>query len=168
MDTNAAIRMGQTIILGSVVPALLVVGLLLTPVSCTCGAGVPHGHFLFQLAHHHHGDEDGDHHAHESDVAEHDSGFAHQPHPKMIEEPECTEGPGELGFTAHFALSNAMEQDSAVLQTTSASAFGQPSPMAQPSLIETPTVEQCDSIYLPATRMLEGVAISPETPPPKT
>ena len=168
MDTNAAIRTGLKLSLGGVVPALLVFGLLLTPVTCTCGSSIPHGHFLFQLQHHVH-DQDG----HESDEAdataeasEHDSGFSHKPHPMMID--ECDDGPGETGFTAHFALSNAMEQqDSAVVNSPPASSIAQPSAITQPSMIETPNVQQCDSIYLPSTRTLEGVATSPETPPPK-
>ncbi len=167
MDTNAAMRTGQTLVFGSIIPALLVVGLLLTPVNCACGASLPHGHFLFQLAHHHH-DEDLHEQPDDSDeVVQHESGFSHQPHPMVVEEPDCGESPGERGFTAHFALSNAIENDSAMLQAPPTSSFGQPAPIAQPSLIETPTLQQCDSVYLPTTRTLEGVATSPETPPPK-
>lgn len=164
MNTNAGKQPGQTLVYGSIIPVLLALGMLLAPVNCACGASIPHGHFLNQLPLHQHDDAQNDH---SGTSAQHDSGFSHQPHPKIVEESGCGNTPGELEFTAHFALSNAMEQDSTLLQPSVTSSFGLPAPIAQPSLVETPTLEQSDSVYLTATRTLEGVATSPETPPPK-
>jgi hypothetical protein len=171
MWSIASFRTARKIGSLGIIPFALVLGLLMAPVTCTCGASVPHGHSLFQLPHHHHGADDS-HHDHHSEDYDHTShqktGFSHSPHPLMVDNPECDEPIHLLGNSGHFALSNALEhQDSAVIQPPPTSSFGQPMTIAQPPGISTPLERECDSIFLPATRTLQGVAISPEIPPPK-
>lgn len=158
-----------------VLPLLLAFGLLLAPVTCICGASAPHGHSLFQLPHHHHGAGDEDHthhdgveHSGHSSHSNHDHGFAHLPHPLAVSEPECNDPQINMLIAGNFVLSNALEQqDSAVLQAPPASSFGQPMAIAQPSLTTIGETNACESVDLPATRVLEGMATSPETPPPR-
>jgi hypothetical protein len=168
MTSIAAIRTTFRLFYGAIVPALMVLGMLMAPVNCTCGSSIPHGHSLFQLAHHHHGD-DHDEHSDHAEHEEHDAGrFAHLPHPAMIDEPECDSPPDKFEFSGNFALSNAMEQqDSVAMQSAPSTSFAHPLAIAQPSAIDTPSSQECDSVFLPATRTLEGVATSPETPPPR-
>ena len=158
-----------------VLPLMLMFGLLLAPVTCTCGASVPHGHSLFQLPHHHHGSDDhghdhnhaNEHHDH-ADHGHHDSGFAHLPHPLAVSEPECEDPKLTMLLAGNFVLSNALEhQDSAVLQAPPASSFGQPMTIAQPSVASIQTVDACESIDLPSTRTMQGLTTTPEPPPPK-
>lgn len=148
-------------------PLLVVAGLFLSPVSCTCGASIPHGHSLFQLPNHNHGAVD-DHPADQHVVEPEKNSFAHQPHPLMVVDSECDKPKPGSRYAGNFAMSNALEQqDSAVLQLPSASSFGQPMVIAQPSSLITPVAEQCEPVNLPTTRPLEGLATSPETPPPQ-
>jgi hypothetical protein len=86
----------------------------------------------------------------------------------MIAELECDESPFDHLVIGNFALSNVMEhQDSAVLQAPPSSSFGQPMVIAQLSSIAAFDIEQCEPLNLPATRTLEGLETSPETPPPR-
>lgn len=168
LTTTAA----RQVLASGVFPLMLVVGLLIAPVSCTCGASVPHGHSLFQLPHHHHaaGDKDHEHHSGEEHAghSNHTDGFAHLPHPLAVDESECNDPQIEMLLAGNFAFSNALEQqDSAILQAPPASSFGQPMAIAQPSLMTIAETSVCESIALPATRVLEGMATSPETPPPR-
>jgi hypothetical protein len=167
MISQAPLRYGSRLAGGGLVPLLVLLGLLMAPVTCTCGAGVPHGHSLFQLAHHHH-DEDHDH-SHDSVASvQADQGYSHVPHPLIAAELECDKPNSRLFFDGNFALANAMEQqESAVLHASSISSFGQPMAMAQPSLPGTISCEQCEPLNLPVTQMLEGLSTSPETPPPR-
>lgn len=148
---------------------LVVLGLLMAPVSCMCGASVPHGHSLFQLPNHNHGAVD-DHEDDSGSVSEHSGAYAHLPHPLMLDDPECDNGHLTYPYAGDegVARSNAMEQQSgAVLQTPPSSSFGQPMVMAQSSAIDTPTPTECEPLNLPATRTLEGLETLPETPPPQ-
>jgi hypothetical protein len=168
------IRLAQGYSASAVIPLMLIFGLLMAPVTCTCGASVPHGHSLFQLPHHHHGDD-----AHEHPVEHHDAqhaghdhqkerGFSHLPHPLAVSEPECDSPQLDMLLAGNFVLANAMEhQDGAVLKAPPASSFGQPMVIAQPSVAAVQTAHVCESIDLPATRTLEGLATTPEPPPPK-
>jgi hypothetical protein len=161
MISQALLRSGIRLTGSGMVPLLVVFGLLLAPATCTCGAGVPHGHSLFQLAHHHH-DADQDAQPQAS------QGFSHVPHPLIAADLECDKPNSRLFFNGNFALANAMEQqDSAVLQTPSIQSFGQPMAIAQPSISATVSCDQCEPLNLPATRTLEGLSPSPETPPPR-
>jgi hypothetical protein len=169
-------RSGFILGIRGLVPLSLVLGLLMAPVTCTCGAAIPHGHSLFQLPHHNHAAPD---HSHDHDAGDHDhrSGSAEALHihplatfmPHKVD--ECDEmghhHPGLIAAT-NFALSNALEQhDGWTLKAPPSSSFGQPTVMTQPSLIDRIAAQQCDSIDLPATRMLVGMVTTPEPPPPR-
>jgi hypothetical protein len=165
MISQALLRSGIPMVGSGLVPLLLVLGLLMAPVTCTCGAGVPHGHSLFQLPHHNHAADQN----HDDDHVPHSGhGYSHVPHPLIAADLECDEPNSRLFFNGNFALANAMEQqDSAVLQAPSTSSFGQAVAMAQPSLPATMSCEQCEPLNLPGTRTLEGLSPPPETPPPQ-
>jgi hypothetical protein len=176
MTLNPRMRtVARQLLASGVLPLMLVFGLLLAPVTCTCGASVPHGHSLFQLPHHHHGAGDDSHtHHNENEHSEHGShsnhasGFTHLPHPLAVDEPECDTPELDMLLAGNFVLANALEQqDGAVLKAPPASSFGQPMVIAQPSLTPNNTIDSCESIDLPGTRILEGMATSPEPPPPK-
>ena len=172
MLTTWLSRSGFGLVRSGFIPLLLVGGLLMAPVSCMCGASVPHGHSLFQLPQHNHASDGHDDHAESPDSPDHrahsSATFEHQPHPLMSADPECDRPGDVLTFTGNFALSNAMEhQDGAVLQAPPSSSFGQPMVIAQPSSIITPSAQHCALLDLPGARTLEGLATSPETPPPQ-
>jgi hypothetical protein len=167
MLSTALARTGLGLVGGGLIPLLLVFGLLLAPVSCMCGASVPHGHSLFQLPHHNHSAVDHDHHGYYTGQR-HEDGFVHHTHPLMAVDLECEDPGGFTEYTGNFALSNAMEhQDGAIVQAPPSSSFGQPMVIAQPSLPTTVDIGQCEPLNLPSTRTLEGLATSPETPPPR-
>jgi hypothetical protein len=171
MMSTALARTGMRLAGSGLVPLLLVLGLLMAPVSCTCGTSIPHGHSLFQLPHHHHGaaeyGDSHDHGEHHAPARTHD-GFAHQLHPLMNIDPECDELQSEVIFPDSFAFSNMMEQqDSWVVKAPPSSSVGQPMAMSQASQITTPSAHTCNSIDLPRTRTLQGLETSPETPPPR-
>jgi hypothetical protein len=81
---------------------------------------------------------------------------------------ECDKPPLEMMSAGNFAFANALEQqDGAVLQAPPTSSFGQPMVMMQPVQTAPVVAEICDSLDLPATRILEGMQPSPEIPPPR-
>lgn len=163
----------RSLLINGTLPLMLVFGLLLAPVTCTCGASVPHGHSLFQLPHHHHGDDDQGHYDHDEasdhqSHGHHDSEFAHVPHPLAVIESECDDSELSMLLAGNFVLANALEhQDGAVLNAPPTSSFGQPMTIAQPALPTIDSVDVCETVDLPSTRTLEGTATAPETPPPQ-
>lgn len=145
-------------------------GLLMAPVSCMCGASIPHGHSLFQLPFHNHASVD--HAAHEART--------HVVHQRpgnalpslMIPDVECGNGASESHFSTEefssIARSNAMEKnDDVSLQAPPNSSVGQPIAVTQPTLITLPG-QQCELITLPPARVMEGLEPSPEIPPPRS
>lgn len=151
------------------VSLLVIAGLLTAPVTCMCGASIPHGHSLFQLPFHSHADADhpapGDagHDAHER--------TDHMASVVVLQEDECDDGGERSGIhpdgLKYSALSNATEkQDGAVLQVPPGSSTGQPVAITQPALIPLPG-QQSESLLLPSAPVLEGLDHSPEIPPPR-
>jgi hypothetical protein len=150
----------------SVVVSLLVtVGLLMVPVSCTCGASIPHSHSLFELPHHHHG-SDGYRSGHTAGSHRDASSDSNGEHGEDCEE-YATETTG-ADHETHHAMSNALEQHNGwVIKSPPNSSIGHPIAMTQPALIMLPG-QQCESLILPPYRLLEGTDTIPETPPPRT
>lgn len=121
----------------------LLAGLLNFPVTCACGAAVPHGHSLFQLAgHHHHGPADAHDHGHAHDHS-HDT------------QPATATALREMGTQGWPHLSTATDP------TPSASAVGTlPAPNNRFGAGPTPAISQ-------TTHGLNGRSIAPESPPPR-
>lgn len=148
---------------------LLVLGLLIAPVTCDCGAGVPHGYSIF---HNHTVASDDDDQHKPTDVHPEDrfedrtaADFDHQPHPLIA---SSLDGTRHLLFSGTFMLANALEKkDSAVVNTLPISSFGQPMVMAQLASAMLVTLDENEPIDLPGTRTLEGTTPSPEPPPPR-
>jgi hypothetical protein len=156
-----ALKLGNSV----VVSLLVTTGLLMVPVSCTCGASVPHSHSLFELPHHHHGSSD-----HRDDHMD-DSVLVSSAEAKHEHDRDCDEVLDELAHADHgerHALANALEQhDGWVIKSAPSSSIGHPIAMTQPALIMLPG-QQCESLILPPYRLLEGTDTIPETPPPRT
>ncbi len=162
MSSRFSSAFGLRLFGGAFIPLLAVAGLLLTPVSCMCGASVPHGHSLFQLPYHHHG---ANHNESDSMSESHGSmkGVGHVGE----SDGECDGHRRMLTFDGNFALSNLAEQsDGAALKAPPSSSFGHAMAMTQPTFVSMSPVN-CESIDLPPARMLEGTQTSPETPPPR-
>jgi hypothetical protein len=167
MDTGSTSRPLQFIALklaNSVFISLLVVtGLLMIPVSCTCGAAIPHGHSLFQLPHHNHASTD----AHAGHETPNDAVVSLD---QFMKDWECVGSNGDatnLHHKYHFALSNVLEQhDGTAVQAPPSSSIGHPIAMTQSSMIALPCLE-CQVISLPPTQTLQGAEPLPETPPPR-
>jgi hypothetical protein len=133
----------------SAVFVFAILGMLITPVSCTCGAQIPHGHSLFQLPHHYHG---GDPEAHPgaSRHAEHgadsraDINASHSTrswHNVMAAPGACEKTGKTAGHSMKFsfALDNLLEQgEGSSVSPPPTSSFGQPIAIAQPSLVSLP------------------------------
>jgi hypothetical protein len=172
--TAAPFRIAARLVSGSLLPLLAVLGMLLMPVSCTCGAQVPHGHSLFQLPHHHHGayDAAGDAHSAVEDVS-----HAHHVHggkaavPAGLKGDADCDGAAAMMSSAQFtnvALQNVMEKgDGAVVKGPPTSSVGQPMTFAQPALIPLP-VACSNPLALPGVRQMHGTITLPETPPPQS
>lgn len=173
MNTGERFRPVQTYVVrlaSSVLLTLLVAaGLLMVPVSCMCGSSVPHGHSLFQLPSHRHGNIDSHeregsppgHGNHDSRIASSDAdGIDHSSVAHHI-------AAGEPRQTFSPAASNALEKhDGAVVQAPPSSSFGHPIAMTQPSTI-TLADQQCERLVLPSVRTMTGLEQTPETPPPR-
>jgi hypothetical protein len=150
---------------------LATVGLVMVPVSCTCGAPLPHAHSLFELPFHHHAHDDGryhvdqddhDHHGHASAVA-----FATPELALLGDEVMCDSL--KRGNTTGFnvAASNALEQhEGATLQAPPTSSVGHAIAMTTPALV-TIAEPLCETLLLPPARVLKGSTPLPETPPPQ-
>ena len=163
-STGPLIRIVQRIASSAVLSLLAVAGLLMIPVSCTCGATVPHGHSLFELPFHHHGADD--HADHEMDHSHGAHGVTPSTHEMSQEMCDSHIPDGSVGFS--FATSNALEsqQDGATLNAPPSSSVGHPMAMTTPGLIAL-NPPACERIALPPTRVLEGSQPAPETPPPQ-